>query len=136
MPGFFRRLAAVIYDSLLLVAVLFIATAAVLPFNGGEAFTADQYYYLLYLLFVSFLFFGWFWTHGGQTLGLRAWKIKLTGSDGGGVTWKQALVRFSCALLSWAVCGLGFFWILFDKKKRAWHDLLSNSHIRYQNQKP
>ncbi|MEN8260121.1 MAG: RDD family protein, partial [Pseudomonadota bacterium] len=76
-PGFFRRLGAIFYDSLLLLSVLFVATALILPFNEGEAFHSNQHYYPLFLLILSLLFFGWFWTHGGQTLGMRAWKIKV-----------------------------------------------------------
>ena len=68
-------MAAIVYDLFLLTAVLFVATAIALPLNAGAAFTSGQYLYPVYLLAVSFLFFGWFWTHGGQTLGMRAWKI-------------------------------------------------------------
>ena len=130
-PGFFRRLAAIGYDSILLLAVLFAATAIILPFNSGEALSDWQIIlYRIYLLVVSFLFYGWFWTHGGQTLGLRAWKIKiLTLNHHKPISWKQALVRFSFALVSWAVFGLGFLWILVNKNKLAWHDSLSQSGL-------
>jgi uncharacterized RDD family membrane protein YckC len=128
-PGFFRRLAAICYDGILLSAVLFFATAIVLPLNGGGAFSRDQLYYPAYLLAVSLLFFGWFWTHGGQTPGMRAWKIKVLGFDGKPLTWKQAFVRFCAALLSWGICGLGFLWIAFSGEKRAWHDSLSKTAI-------
>lgn len=132
-PGFFRRLAAVCYDTLLLIAVLFVATAIVLPFNGGKAFSEDQLYYPGYLLAVSFGFFGWFWTHGGQTPGMRAWKIKALSFDRQPLTWKQALVRFFAAFLSWGICGLGFLWIIVSRKKRAWHDSLSKTAVYFDN---
>ena len=61
-----RRIGAIFYDSLLLTAVLFVATALVLPFNQGVAISADSHIFQLYLLAVSFLYFGWFWTHGGR----------------------------------------------------------------------
>ena len=57
--GFFRRLAVIGYDSLLLLAILFIATAILLPFNAGEAVTT-KYITLPYYLLVSFGFYGWF----------------------------------------------------------------------------
>jgi len=118
---------AVLYDALLLLAVLFLATAIVLPLNAGEAFTAGQYFYPLYLLAISFVFYAWFWTHGGQTLGMRAWKIRLCDQQGLDVGWGRALRRFAAALLSWSCLGLGFCWCWFDKERLSWHDRLSGS---------
>ncbi len=62
-------MAAVSYDCLLLFAILFVGTATVLPLNHGEAIAPNNAAYSAYLLGLSFLYFGWFWTHGGQTLG-------------------------------------------------------------------
>jgi len=128
-PGLLRRLAVVFYDFLLLIALLFLATALLLPLNAGEAFTRQQIFYPLYLLVISFFFYGWFWTHGGQTLGLRAWKIKLLSVNGQPITWVQALLRFIAAIISWSFLGLGFLWILFDKNQRSWHDHLSKTAL-------
>jgi uncharacterized RDD family membrane protein YckC len=128
-PGFLRRLTAIVYDLLLLIAVLFVATALVLPFNAGQAFTAQQFFFPLYLLLVSFLFYAWFWTHGGQTLGLRAWKMKVLTQDRQPISWKQALLRFTVAIASWGFFGLGFWWILIDKNQRSWHDHLSKTTL-------
>jgi uncharacterized RDD family membrane protein YckC len=125
--GLLRRLAAILYDALLLVAVLFIATALVLPLTGGEAVPRGNPYYAAYLLSVCFLFFAWFWTHGGQTLGMRAWKIRVQQTDGDGITWLQALVRFSVATISWLALGMGFFWMLIDRDKMTWHDRFSDT---------
>ncbi|HSN22745.1 MAG TPA: RDD family protein [Methylomicrobium sp.] len=128
-PGLFRRLAAVVYDSFLLIAVLFVATAAILPLNAGVAFTSKQFFYPVYLLGISFIFYAWFWTHGGQTLGMRAWKIKVLTTDKHPITWHQAMLRFMFAILSWAFLGFGFWWILFDSEKRSWHDRLSKTSV-------
>lgn len=133
-PGFLRRLAAILYDLFLLIALLFVATALLLPLNGGEAFTAQQFFYPLYLLIISFLFYAWFWTHGGQTLGLRAWKIKVLTLDMKPISWKQALFRFAVAILSWGLFGLGFFWILIDKNRLSWHDHLSKTAMFFDAQ--
>lgn len=122
-----------LYDLLLLIAVLFVATALLLPLNAGEAFTARQIFFPLYLLLVSFFFYAWFWTHGGQTLGLRAWKIKVLTLDRKPISWKQALLRFIGAILSWGFFGLGFLWILVDKNQRSWHDHLSKTALFFDN---
>jgi uncharacterized RDD family membrane protein YckC len=131
-PGFLCRLAIVAYDLLLLIALLFLATALLLPFNAGEAFTQEQIFYPIYLLIVSFLFYGWFWTHGGQTLGLRAWKTKVLTVNQQPISWTQALVRFVTASAS---CGLGLLWILVDKQRRSWHDHLSKTAVFFDAKK-
>jgi uncharacterized RDD family membrane protein YckC len=123
-PGFLRRLAIVVYDLFLLIALLFLATALLLPF--GNMLIQEKIFYRLYLLIVSFLFYGWFWTHGGQTLGLRAWKAKVLTIEQQPINWLQALVRFLTALAS---CGLGLLWILVDKRRRSWHDHLSKTAV-------
>lgn len=125
--GLTRRLLAILYDSLLLLAVLYFATAILLPFTGGEAIAPRTPWYSAYLLLVSFLYFGGFWTHGGQTLGMRAWRVRLAPLEGEVVSWSQALARFLASLASWAPLGLGFVWALFDRKRMTWHDHLSRS---------
>jgi len=135
-PGLLRRLAAILYDLLLLIALLFIATALLLPINAGEAFTSRQIFYPFYLLVISFFFYAWFWTHGGQTLGLRAWKIKVLTFDHAPISWQQALLRFIAAILSWFALGLGFWWILIDKNHRSWHDTLSKTALFFDEPCP
>jgi uncharacterized RDD family membrane protein YckC len=135
-PGFLRRLAAQIYDLFLLIALLFLATALLLPFTVGEAVSAQQtLIYRIYLGTISFFFYGWFWTHGGQTLGMRAWKIKVLTLDQKNINWTQALLRFLTAIVSWGFFGLGFLWILIDKNRRGWHDHLSNTALFFDPQK-
>ena len=128
-PGLRRRLAAIGYDALLLAAVLIVATAALLPFTGGEAIRPGDVWYTAYLIAVSFGYFGWFWTHGGETLGMRSWRLRLVGAGSNGATWQQALVRFLGACLSWIAFGAGFFWILVDSKRLTWHDRISGTRI-------
>jgi uncharacterized RDD family membrane protein YckC len=133
--GLIKRLLAIIYDSLLIAALLFIAEILPLALNHGEAVSRDNgwlMFYLLhplYLLVVCFLFLGWFWTHGGQTLGMKTWKLKIVTLNNTEISWLQAATRFLAALLSWACCGLGFIWIVFNKEKRSWHDLASDTRV-------
>jgi uncharacterized RDD family membrane protein YckC len=128
-PSIWRYLAAICYDWLLLLAVLFAATALLLPFNGGQAFSHQQWFYPLYLLAVSFYYYGGFWVHGGQTLGLRAWRLKVLTLNHQPMNWQQAALRFIGALLSCTVLGLGLFWRLWDKNHRTWHDYLSGTTV-------
>jgi uncharacterized RDD family membrane protein YckC len=128
--GLVRRLMAIMYDLFLLLAMLFIATAIAMMFNQGNAIEPGQAiypYYIIYLLVLSFVFYGWFWTHGGQTLGMKTWKMRLQQDDGKPLSWNLALIRFAIALVSVSVLGLGFIWSLFESKRRCWHDLASHS---------
>ena len=127
-PGFFRYMAAIFYDAFLVIALFFLATALLLPLNDGEAIQSSLLY-PLYLLCVGFIFYGWFWTHGGQTLGLRAWKLRLITDEQQDISWKQALIRYLTACCSWLVFGLGFFWRIGQKDGKTWHDLSSKSTL-------
>jgi uncharacterized RDD family membrane protein YckC len=90
--------------------------------------------YRLYLVVVSFFFYGWFWTHGGQTLGLRAWKLTVLTQDKKTLDWSQALVRFVTASVSLSFFGLGYLWVLIDKDRLSWHDHLSKTTVFYNPQ--
>lgn len=133
-PGLARRLAALLYDGLLVIALWFLAAALLLAVSGGRLADPDRPQWLLHalrvsLLLVTFLFFAGFWTNGGQTLGMRAWRLKLLGADGGPVSWKQALWRFAAAIPSLGIFGLGLFWMLLDREHCAAHDRLSRTRL-------
>lgn len=125
--GLPRRLAAIVYDLLLLVALLMVATLALLLVSGAE--NVPRVLLQAWVLLISFAFFGWFWTHGGQTLGMRAWRLKLVRDSGGAVGWADAARRFLAAILAWLPAGLGFIWSLFDRERLAWHDRLSHTRL-------
>ena len=152
-PGFFKRLIVVIYDALLLCgAILFSSLLLMVLFNA----LAPNSFYLtppvdgqlssfehsqlgrlvggtllsVNALMVSFFYYAWFWTHGGQTLGMKVWHLYLVKKeDGKFITWRQAGLRYVCALLSWSLFGLGFLWILINPNRNAWHDSLSATMI-------
>ena len=129
-PGFFRYIAATFYDLILLIAVLLLATAIFHTLNyGNVSILSSLIVFRLYLLCVSFLFYGWFWTHGGQTLGLRAWKLRLVNDEQTDINWKQALIRYIAACISWLCFGLGILWRLWQKEGKTWQDLSSKSSI-------
>ena len=124
-----RRLGATFYDSLLLVAVLLLASLIALPLLGDNPSRPAILLFRIYLVLSAFGFFAWFWTHGGQTLGMRVWRIRIQHHGGGPITLWQALLRFLVAIVSWLALGLGFIWSLFDKEKLTWHDHFSMSEL-------
>jgi len=124
----FRRSGAFLYDCLLLIALFFFITATAIWFNDGEAIQNPLFKVLLFA--VSFLFFDWFWRHGGQTLGMRAWRIKLEGIDSANVTLGQSGARFMTGAL---LFGLTFVYMLFNQDQLALHDKLSKTKIVKHN---
>ena len=128
-PSLMRRLVAIFYDTFLLAAVLFVAAGLALMVNGGETIESGNPFYTAYMVVVSFLFFAWFWIHGGQTLGMRAWRFKVLRNDGKPLTWGDTVKRFLFSILSWAALGIGFIWSLFDQDNLAWHDKLSGTRL-------
>lgn len=128
--GLIRRLAAIVYDALLNLALWIIAALVFIGFNRGEAIETYQNLPLqITLVTVSFAFFVGYWTRVGRTLGMQSWGLQLETSDGHRPTLAAASIRFFAALLSWAPAGLGFLWQLWDKDKLTWHDRISGTRM-------
>lgn len=118
-----------VYDALLLFGVLALASFPYVLIAAGRPGPMARLGFQLYLLALCLLFFSWSWVRGGQTLGMRAWRLRLVRADGGPVTWTLAVCRFAAALLSLACLGIGFLWILVDRDRLAWHDRLSATRL-------
>ena len=118
------------YDALLIAAVWMVAGLPFVLLTDSHSTSAGmRALFQGYLLLICGLFYAWFWVHGGQTLGMRAWRLRLTRADGGPVSWRTAWVRGAAALLALAPLGLGYWWALFDKEKCTWHDRLSGTRL-------
>ena len=140
--GLFRRLAAMFYDLLLSIALMMVVTllyqqVVLRLLYGSEQLKAlaeagrldiDPVLATL-LLFSLFGFFAKFWTHTGQTLGMQVWGVRIQNADGSAIDLWQALLRFLGAMVSWLSLGLGYWWMLWDKQGRTWHDTYSESQV-------
>jgi len=124
-----RRLLAMFYDLVIVIALLMLATALAMLAGFREMTAMRDPGYTLYLALVCLLYFSLSWHRGGMTLGMRAWRIRIADRDGGLPGWTRCLARFLAAVLSAAPVGAGFFWSLFDAQKRAWHDRLSGTFL-------
>lgn len=102
-----RQLISAVYDGLLLIALLLIAAAITVPLTQAGIISPNSPLLSLYLLTVCFLFYAGFWVHGGQTLGMHVWHIRIEQMDGSTITWKQALIRFVSGLPAWGMLVLG-----------------------------
>ena len=122
-----RRLAAILYDSLLLAGVLFAASVPLVVTGGGRAIAPGNPIYLAYLLLVAYGYFAVGWSHGGQTLGMQSWRVRLVSDSAAPFGYRRSLARFLGAIVSWLPCGAGFLWSLREPRGRSWHDLVSHS---------
>ncbi len=131
-PGLLRRLAAMLYDAALLFGILLLAAGLVIvPYMtliGGD-FPSTAWWFRAWLLLVVGGFFIYFWTHGGQTLGMKAWRLRLIRTDGSEPRLTDALLRLACAAAALAPAGLGLLWVLIDQDGLAWHDRWSRTRL-------
>jgi uncharacterized RDD family membrane protein YckC len=158
--GLLRRLAALLYDLLLVTALAFVVTFALLPITHGEAiltstqgFVGSLYHTLLFV--VVFGYFGWCWTRTGQTLGLKAWRLRLETDIGTRLGWPAAAARFllGTGIAVLAVVGLWYLrvpgsplahagaallvapgvvnygWILFNAGRRSLLDIAGRTRV-------
>ena len=124
-----RRLAAAAYDTLVLAGILMVVVMAELFLRGAANLPGNVHVLRALLLLAAVAYFGASWTRGGQTLGMRAWRLQLRRDDGRPLGWPTALARFAFAWLAWLPLGLGVLWCTLDARKRAWHDTLSGTEV-------
>ena len=124
-----RRLLSLVYESLLLAAVMM---GGALPF-ALAAQTADALVsrplFQLYLLALAGSYFAWQWLHGGQTLPMKTWRLKLVTREGAPLSRGHALRRLVLAMAGTAALGAGFLWALADRDRRFLHDRLAGTKI-------
>jgi uncharacterized RDD family membrane protein YckC len=125
--GLGRRLGALVYDGVVLVALWMLAAIVVVLPAGGSIDSGNPLFQL-YLLAVAFGYFQLCWSRLGQTLGMRTWRIRLDCGDRR-LTFARGLARFGGGLASIATLGLGFAWALGRADRRAWPDLFSGTRL-------
>jgi uncharacterized RDD family membrane protein YckC len=128
-PRLLRRLMSMLYESLILVAVLFIAGFV---FHLVFRDTSSLFFrpaFQLYLLIVAGSYFTWFWTHGGQTLPMQTWKLRVVSANGGRIDLKQAVARYLLAVIGIFFFGSGILWAFFDREGLFLHDRWAGTRI-------
>jgi uncharacterized RDD family membrane protein YckC len=126
--GLLRRLGAMIYDALLVLAIWMI-TLFLLVAIGNSAVGGPLVQSLLFLQLIAF--FTYFWVFRGQTLGMLAWRLSIVSDNGYRLTYTQVVLRLVAAMASFACLGLGYLWLFFDSAGRTWPDMFSDSAILY-----
>ena len=124
-----RRLIAGLYDALLLAGMWMCAAWALVVAASLGGWELKRVVSQGIYFGIGLFFYGWFWTHGGQTLGMRVWRLQVRRLDGAQLRWPIAVLRYSAAWFSLMILGLGFLWSLLDGQRRTWHDLLSGTEM-------
>jgi len=126
-----RILGAVIYDFIIVCAIIFIAAQwfPLVP-ESYQDLPALLLFKRLYMLGICFIYFAYSWRRGGQTIGMKSWRVQLrTNNPQQPVSWRQSAIRFLVAIASWLVLGLGYIWIVFNPQRKSWHDMASGTHL-------
>lgn len=132
------RLLALVYDLFPALALWMLAAAAftfgfhVAGHPAGEniaPFSALQLalWLLCWLLTGAYAVLSW--RHGGQTLGMRPWRLRVAGADGGDAPWRALLKRYAVGTLSLLLAGAGFWWAWIDRERLTWHDRASGTRL-------
>lgn len=149
-----RRLAATLYDVFPVVAIWFGIGFVVTGARGFRAVPAYTWWFELLLLAGAFVYLGWSWRRGGQTLGMKAWRIVVVDAGGRSPGWARIALRFAVMMVglaslpgaAWAlqqpmgapriaVLGaagaavLGVLWVLVDRRGRMVHDLVAGTRV-------
>jgi len=123
------RVAAMIYELLLVTAVLFVASLPFLYLVGNAETGWRHHVFQLYLVGVLFAYFSAFWRRSGQTLAMKTWRIRLIDLNGGRPSLRQSALRFVLALAGLALAGVGFWWALFDRDHQFLHDRIAGTRL-------
>jgi uncharacterized RDD family membrane protein YckC len=123
------RLLAMTYDAIPLLPLAFAVSALFLVLNGGQPVSAPLAKAALAttLWLACGAYFVLSWRRGGQTMGMRPWRLRVVGARGERATWGGLWLRYAVATVSLAAAGLGFLWSLVDAERRTWHDLASGT---------
>jgi len=121
-----RRYVCLIYDAFLLAAILFLAGLVVVALHPGEAGGLPKWLYQVYLFVAAGIYYVWFWRHGGQTLAMKTWRIRLVDTGGARIGLAQAWKRYTLAVLTFGLC---FIWALWDREHQFLHDRLAGTRL-------
>jgi len=127
--GVLRRVASLVYEGLMVLAILMVASLPFLLAIPDAASGPWRAVFQLYLAGTVGLYLTWFWTHGGQTVAMRAWKIRLARADGTALDWRRACLRCVLAPPSIGIAGIGVLWALIDRDRQFLHDRMAGTLV-------
>lgn len=128
-PSLPRRMACLLYESLILAALVLVATFPFLAFAGDSTAGIRRHLLQAWVVLVVGAYLAGFWARGGQTLAMKTWRIRVESADGGPVGPWQAVRRYLFAGTGAAALGLGFLWAFLDRDGQFLHDRLAGTRL-------
>lgn len=133
LPSVRRRIASMTYESLLLLGVLSVTFMLPHLALGMEFGVVLPGWALISHVFVVLgAYFIWYWHHGGQTLAMQTWKVRLTTPNGAQPSLARLALRYLLAWPSLIYLGAGVFWALFDRDRQFLHDRLAGTRLVFK----
>lgn len=131
LAGLRRRLASMLYESLLLLGVL--ALTFLVPYlllGLGVGYTPPGGLMWLHVFLVLGLYFVWYWRRQGQTLAMQTWRLVLVNAaDGRRPALLRCWLRYALAWPALCLGGIGLLWSLIDRDRQFLHDRLAGTCI-------
>lgn len=124
-----RRLLSLVYEALLLTALLWCAAFVFGVIESTLGVAHVRAVLQVYLAGVAGVYFVWQWTHGGQTLAMKTWRLRLTSANGEPVRTREACARYLLALFGTVAFGVSYLWVLFDRDRQFLHDRLARTRL-------
>jgi len=127
-----KHFAAFIYDIFPMLGIFIMTAFIVVLIRNGKAVEQHTLWFDALIVSEIMFYYMYSWKLGGQTLGMRAWKIKIIPNNNkqSTLTWTQTSMRFLTGIISTLLLGLGLFWKSFSKDQDSWMDKVSDSHCQ------
>jgi uncharacterized RDD family membrane protein YckC len=124
-----RRSLALVYEALLLTALVFAGSLPFVMLTRDMSRDVERPLFQCYLVVLIGLYFVWQWRHGGQTLALKTWRMRVVTREDAPLSWGHAVRRYAFALPGILLLGAGFLWALVDRERLFLHDRLAGTRI-------
>ena len=138
-PSLFRIFAAIFYDLIVVCGILMVAGFAIVPIYHmvahQDAIPAGNWFFRVLLYLIVFSYYAFSWQRGGQTIGMKSWKLKLISNNEVPPTLLRYFLRYVGGQLSCAIALLGYIMIWLGPRHLMLHDLLSQTRMISLKQK-
>ena len=124
-----RRLGAMLYEGLVVFAILIATFLFPQVSLSGFGLNLGGKLLWVHVFLVLGIYFIWCWLHGGQTLPMKTWKLRVVDQSGSPLRPLQAILRYMAAWPSICLFGIGIFWALFDREGLFLHDRIAGTRI-------
>lgn len=124
-----RRFLAILYEVFPVAGLVWTSAFGYFAFEHALGVAHVRPVFQAFLVIVMGVYFVWQWVRGGQTLAMKAWRLKLVGVDGAPLTLGRAIFRYVIALAGTLLVGVTFLWGFIDRDRAFLHDRIAGTRI-------